>query len=102
MKVLKNFFYNMTYQVLLIILPLVTMPYVSRVLGPDGLGKYSYTNSIMSYFVLLGSLGISLYGSRQVAYVQDSKENRSKVFWDVAILKIVTTVISILLLAFFF
>ncbi len=91
----------MTYQVLLIILPLVTMPYVSRVLGPDGLGKYSYTNSIMSYFVLLGSLGISLYGSRQVAYVQDSKENRSKVFWDVAILKIVTTVISILLLAFF-
>ncbi|CBL91357.1 hypothetical protein GCM10025878_08680 [Leuconostoc gasicomitatum] len=101
MKVLKNFFYNMTYQVLLIILPLVTMPYVSRVLGPDGLGKYSYTNSIMSYFVLLGSLGISLYGSRQVAYVQDSKENRSKVFWDVAILKIVTTVISILLLAFF-
>lgn len=101
MKVLKNFFYNMTYQVLLIVLPLATMPYVSRVLGPDGLGKYSYTNSIMSYFVLIGSLGISLYGSRQIAYVQDSKESRSRVFWDVTILKIVTTTISILLLAFF-
>lgn len=91
----------MVYQVLLILLPLVTMPYISRVLGPDCLGKYAYTNFIISYFVLFGGLGISIYGSRQIAYVQNCKSNRSAVFWNITIIKIITTVISICVLIFF-
>lgn len=94
MKILKNYIYNMSYQVLLLVVPLVTMPYISRVLGPEGLGEFSYTNSIMSYFVLFGSLGISLYGSRQIAYVQNDIQQRSQIFWEITILKILTTVIS--------
>lgn len=91
----------MTYQVLQVLLPLVTMPYVSRVLGPEGLGTYAYTNSIISYFVLIGNLGIALYGSRQIAFVQDDKKKRSRVFWDVMFVKIITLTISILLFILF-
>ncbi|MDN2451457.1 flippase [Leuconostoc sp. UCMA20149] len=99
MKVLKNYMYNMSYQILLLIVPLVTMPYISRVLGPKGLGTYAYTNSVVSYFLLLGSLGITLYGSRQIAYVQDNREKRSKLFFEITILKLLTTLFSGILLA---
>lgn len=101
MNIFKNFLYNTVYQVLLILLPLVTMPYISRVLGPDGLGKYAYTNSIISYFVLFGGLGISVYGSRQIAYVQNFKSKRSAIFWNITIIKIITTIISICVLILF-
>ncbi|CAK1223571.1 flippase [Fructobacillus evanidus] len=98
MKVIKNYLYNMGYQVLLIIVPLVTMPYISRVLGPHGLGVYAYTNSIISYFVLLANLGIDAYGSRQIAYVREDFEKRSQVFWEITILKVFTTAVACLLL----
>ena len=101
MKILKNYFYNMAYQILLLIVPLLTMPYISRTLGPQGLGTYSYTNSIMSYFVLLGNLGITLYGSRQIAYVQSDKIERSKLFWEITILKLVTVGFATLMLVLF-
>lgn len=89
----------MSYQILLLIVPLATMPYISRVLGPKGLGTYAYTNSVVSYFVLLGSLGITLYGSRQIAYVQSNREMRSKLFFEITILKLFTTLFSGALLA---
>lgn len=101
MKILKNYIYNMSYQVLFLIVPLITMPYISRALGPEGLGTYSYTNSIMSYFVLLGNLGIALYGSRQVAYVQSDKNKRSEIFWEITILKLITFSLSTTFLIIF-
>lgn len=91
----------MSYQLLLLILPLITMPYISRVLGPNGFGTYSYTNSVMSYFVLFGSLGITLYGSRQIAYVQHNTYERSKTFFEITFLKIITTFISSIFLAIY-
>lgn len=91
----------MSYQVLFLIVPLITMPYISRALGPEGLGTYSYTNSIMSYFVLLGNLGIALYGSRQIAYVQTDKNKRSEIFWEITILKLITFCFSTFFLIIF-
>ncbi|MDV8931297.1 flippase [Leuconostoc citreum] len=105
MKILKNYLYNMSYQILLLIVPLISMPYVSRVLGPNGLGEYSYTNSIMSYFILFGTLGFTLYGSKEIAYIQASKYKRSQVFWEVTFLKIITTLlafISLIVFLYFF
>ena len=55
----KNFIYSMGYQILILITPFITTPYVSRVLGADGIGIYSYTSSIMSYFTLVAALGTS-------------------------------------------
>ena len=53
MQIAKNYLYNVIYQVFIIIVPLLTIPYLSRILGPSGIGINSYTNSIVQYFVLL-------------------------------------------------
>lgn len=101
-KVIKNYLYNLGYQVLLIILPLVTTPYVSRVLGAKGIGTYGYTNSITQYFILFGCIGLNLYGQREIAYHQKNIEKRSKVFFELLFLRIITVSISIVLYYFTF
>ena len=70
----KNYIYNLIYQVLTLVLPLITTPYLSRVLGATPIGIYSYTYSIVSYFLLFGALGVGLYGQREIAYVSDDKK----------------------------
>lgn len=95
-KVAKNYFYNLSYQILVLIVPLITTPYVSRVLGAKGVGTFSYTNSIVQYFILFGCVGLNLYGQREVAYVEHEKIKRDKVFWELATLRIITVSISLL------
>lgn len=101
-SVLKNYIYNLAYQILVLLLPLVTTPYLSRVLGAEGVGIYSYTISIVTYFILFGSLGIAMYAQREIAYVQEDKEKRSKIFWEVFILKVITLTISMIVFYFAF
>ena len=81
----KNYIYNLMYQVLAIVVPLITTPYLSRVLGAERIGIYSFTLSITTYFVLFGSLGVAMYGQREIAFVQNDKEKRSKIFFEVFI-----------------
>ena len=95
-SVVRNYMYNLIYQVLILILPLVTTPYLSRVLGPEGVGIYGYTYSIVTYFVLFGSLGIALYGQREIAYVQNNVSKRKKVFFELVIFRFITLIISVL------
>ena len=83
-----NYIYNLLFQVLTLITPLITTPYISRVLGADGIGTLSYTESVVSYFSLLATLGITTYGYREISYVQDSTERRSIVFWNTVLLKL--------------
>ena len=94
-KVKKNYIYNMIYQVFLIIVPLITTPYVSRVLGSEGVGTYSFTLSITSYFVFAGTLSLSLYGRREIAFFQKDREARSKTFWQINIVKWITMSLSL-------
>ena len=64
-SIVKNYMYNLVYQILILILPLITTPYLSRVLGSNGVGIYSYTYAIVTYFVLFGSLrNITLWAKR--------------------------------------
>ena len=65
----KNIAISTIYQVLLIILPIITAPYVARVLGPDQSGIYDYTNSIQTYFAMFAALGTASYGAREVSRV---------------------------------
>ena len=80
-SVIANFAFQSAYQVLLILIPLVTTPYLSRVLGATAVGTFSYTQAIASYFVMFGMLGMSTYGVREVASVGDDRQARTKVFW---------------------
>lgn len=93
----KNLAYNVAYQILVIILPLITAPYVSRVLGADGLGTYSYIFSIVTYFGLFGMLGIENHGNRSVALVRDNRQKVSEAFSNTYIIQLCTTVIALLL-----
>lgn len=93
----KNYIYNLMYQIITMILPLVTTPYISRTLGAENIGIYSYTLSISAYFILFGSLGISLYGQREVAYNQGEKNKCSVIFWEIIILRTITMIISLTL-----
>lgn len=82
-KLIKNYIYNMLYQILILLAPLITTPYVSRVLGVTGVGIYSYAQSIATYFVLVGAVGTTLYGQREIAYVQNNPRKRTEVFWEI-------------------
>ncbi len=94
MKVVHNYLYNAGYQLLLVILPLITATYTSRVLTNTGIGINAYTNSIISYFVLFGSIGVNLYGNRQIAYLRDNKEEMSQAFWEIVLLRTFTVVLT--------
>ena len=96
-SITRNYLYNLTYQILILILPLITTPYLSRVLGAEGIGIYSYTYTIVTYFVLFGSLGVALYGQREIAYAQDNKEKRKKVFWELVIFRFITIAIDVMI-----
>ena len=90
MKVIKNYLYNVVYQILVLLVPLITVPYISRVLGPELVGINSYTNSWMTFFMLVGHIGIALYGNREVAYHRENPIERSKIFWGIELLQVIT------------
>ena len=95
-SVAKNYVYNLIYQLLTIITPLITTPYIARILGAKNNGIYGYTMSIVTYFILFGSLGVAMYGQREIAYVQDDKEKQTNIFWEVNIIKLVSYSISMI------
>jgi O-antigen/teichoic acid export membrane protein len=95
-RVVKNYLYNVGYQVLAIIVPLITSYYVSRVLSPEGVGANAFTNSIIQYFMLLANIGIGYYGNREIAYVRDNKQKMAATFWEIQIVKTVMTVVAYL------
>ena len=92
----KNFIYNTLYKVLTIITPLITAPYAARIFGADGTGIQSYVGSILAYFVLFAGLGTATYGQREVAMYRDDKLKSSKVFWEIELLSILTTSLSLI------
>ena len=94
-SVKKNYIFNVTYQLLLLVVPFITTPYLSRVLGANAIGIYSYANSIASYFVLVACLGTGTYGQRTIGYVQDDVEKRSRAFWETFYFRLVMTLITL-------
>lgn len=99
-SIAKNYLYNLAYQILIMLLPLITTPYISRILGVNNIGIYSYTLSITTFFILFGSLGVALYGQREIAYHQNNKEKYSRLFWEIIILRFATMFISFIIYYF--
>jgi len=94
-SVLRNLSYNIVLQFVLMVLPLISIPYVSRVLGAEGIGAYSFTLSLTQYFIIFGTLGTSLYGNRQIAYVRDNQEELSRTFSSIFFIRAITTTLSL-------
>lgn len=92
-----NLILNTLYEVLLIIAPLITTPYVSRVLRPEGVGIFSYSSSLVTYFTMAAVIGTATYGKREIARLRDDKKACSRAFWEIEIIKVVTTLTCTLL-----
>lgn len=101
-KIFKNYIYNLLYQILVLITPLITIPYISRVLGVNQIGKYSYTQSIVAYFSLFATLGIAMYGQREIAYNQDDEKSISRIFIEIFLLRFLTVSISLAIFSLMF
>lgn len=96
MQILKNYLYNIFYQIFILLVPIVTTPYLARVIGPTGVGINSYTNATIQYFILFGSIGINLYGNRQVAFVRNNRELLTQTFYEIYILRIISIILAYL------
>lgn len=96
MKIMKNFMYNIAYQILVMIIPLITMPYISRIIGATGYGIYSYHYSIACYFGLFSLLGITNYGVRTIATCFDDKDKRTTNFFNIYIIQFIASLLVIL------
>ena len=94
----KNLIYNILYQIFIYLVPLITAPYIARVLGADNIGIYSYTYSIAYYFILLSMIGINNYGSRSIAKAEKAKDKDklSYTFGSIYIIQFVLSIIMIL------
>lgn len=91
----KNFLYQATYQLLLILTPLITTPFLSRVLGASQVGVYSYTYSITNYFVMFIILGMSSYGVREIAACGKDRKKRTEAFWGMFSCQLFASVIVV-------
>ena len=92
----KNFIYSTAYQILSVLTPFITAPYISRVLGAEGIGIQSYTSSIQQYFLLIASLGTLIYGAREISMNRDDAYKRSKIFWEIELMSVGTTFIALI------
>lgn len=91
-----NFFMNFILTASGFIFPLLTFPYISRVLLVEGIGKVDFVTSISNYFLMVASLGIPTYGIRACAQVRDDKEKLSKTVHEILIINSVTTALVVL------
>lgn len=92
-----NYVFTVLYQIFTVIVPLITTPYISKVLGVEGIGIYSYTYSIVRYFLIFAVLGTASYAVKKIGINQDDKEKRSIDFWEILILRSILTVLMIAL-----
>lgn len=91
----SNFLFNLLYQLLLLIVPFITAPYLSRVLTVSGIGINSYSLSMATFFSLFAVLGSSTFAERSIGSVQDDPEQRTQVFWDVLAFRAISTCICL-------
>ena len=94
-SVKKNVVLNTAYQILSLAVPFVTTPYISRVLGADGIGVYSFTSSIAAYFSMIAALGTMSYGAREISRARNDRKLLSRLFWEIESLAVISTIISI-------
>lgn len=92
----ENFIYSTFFQIFNVIIPFITAPYLSRVLGPESIGIQSYTSAIQGYFSLFAALGTATYGAREIARNRDNRKEYSRLFWEIELMTVITTGICLI------
>lgn len=100
-KTRNNLIYSITYKLVITIQPLIIAPYISRVLGTEGLGTYTFSFAIVGYFVMLTMLGVDNFGNRSISQVRDNRKKLSLTFINIYSLQLIAGTISVSTYAFF-
>lgn len=93
----KNLLFQIIYQIIILVVPLIVSPYLTRTLGPENLGIYSYTYSIAYYFVIFGKLGIEMHGQRIISSRKKDNLKLRKTFWSLYFVHFITSIVSLLI-----
>lgn len=93
-KLVKNYLMYLFYEVVALIVPLFTAPYLTRILHSDNFGIYSYVYSATSLICTVSLIGLNSYGSRQTAYDRDDKNNLNEMFWELLIIRLFCGVVG--------
>ena len=96
-SVANNYIMNLLVNVFTLLVPLITTPYISRALGSESIGIYSYCLSIEAYFVVLGTLGIPTYAKREIASVRGDEKKLNQTFSELLTMQVCILLISIAL-----
>jgi O-antigen/teichoic acid export membrane protein len=94
MSVKKNIFYNVMLNILQLLFPIISAPYIARVLGVENIGLVNFAGSYIGYFVLFASLGIRTYGMREIAKYRNNAEKTFQIFSGIFRINIITTLIA--------
>ena len=93
----KNYIYNLAYQILTLLTPFITTPYVTRILTPYGIGLQSFAFAVSTNFAIFAAMGIETHGTREISYAQDDRKERTRIFWELKLLSLITTVIWLII-----
>jgi len=88
----------MLYQLVNLLIPLITLPYLTRVLNADNMGVYTYNFTIISYFLIFATLGSNIYGSRKIAYVRNNLDDLSKNFIEIQLFRTIMVIVTLILI----
>lgn len=94
-KIVNNFIFQSLFQLVAILVPIITTPHLCRTIEAAGIGDYSYTYTVGTYFAMFCLLGMNTYGNRECAYVRDDKKKLSRVFWEVYGVQLFTSMLAI-------
>lgn len=97
----SNVIYSSLYEMVVLLIPLITTPYISRVLGPENIGNYSFVVGIVSYFGIVAALGTINYASREIAFRQSHLYKRTIAFYEILIFRTICTSVVMLLYLYF-
>lgn len=93
-KLIKNYIYNILYQLVKIILPLIVLPYTYAHITPERLGIADYAGTILNWFILVGILGVNTYGNREIAKVRDDKKLLNKTFFEIFYMQLTNMLVA--------
>ncbi len=93
-KVLYNFFYSSLSTFLNIIVPLLTYPYIARILGPANMGKLGVAASLTNYFIVAASLGLPVYGMREIARTRSDGKTMGRIASELVVISLCSSAIS--------